>query len=258
MNIKRCLEILELESVSSLAELKRAYRDLVQIWHPDRFHGNSRLEQNAGKKLKEITLAYEHLLAYFDPDQSKRLRTSSSDAKNEALRLGPDRRAAFQRNVQGHDISSRIDETRAARTSQSPDVRVYPARRPSPARKIFRYGFFCIFLVVAGIIVYVSLNMDISVLELKEPSSFVLEKLNIGEKKEEIQQKPNPSLQPSKQNQGQEIKPLQTDSYYEIYLDSGNSILTESWWEEGDMIIYKKYSGSMGIEKKRVKKIIKR
>jgi DnaJ-class molecular chaperone len=54
MDKRRYLEILELESVISPEALKRAYRDMVQIWHPDRFHGKSRLEKMASAKLKDI------------------------------------------------------------------------------------------------------------------------------------------------------------------------------------------------------------
>jgi hypothetical protein len=34
--------------------------------------------------------------------------------------------------------------------------------------------------------------------------------------------------------------------------------MTEMWWEESDMIVYKVDGGSMGIERSRVKKIVKR
>ena len=45
---------------------------------------------------------------------------------------------------------------------------------------------------------------------------------------------------------------------FEIHLDSGSIIMTETWWEENDMIMYKVDGGSMGIERSRVKKIVKR
>ena len=258
MNIKRCLEILELESVSSPGELKRAYRDLVQIWHPDRFHGNPRLEHNAGKKLKEITLAYKHLLVYFDPSQSKRLRTSSSNLHNNSSRLSPNGRAAIQSEDQAPNSSNRVDARRAAKTGQSPSLRVYPARRVSSARKLVTFGFLCLLLGVAGVIIYFLFDMDITSLKLKGPSPAVLEKIKIGEKKKEVIKNDEPAVQHITKNPGKIPKPPEADTLYEIYLDSGNTILTKSWWKEGDMIMYKKYGGSMGIEKSRVKKIVDR
>ena len=78
MDTRQCLKILELENVTSITELKKAYRKMVQTWHPDRFHGDPRKAQVAEAKLKDINQAYKHCCAYFDPDQSKSLKTSSA------------------------------------------------------------------------------------------------------------------------------------------------------------------------------------
>jgi DnaJ domain len=40
------------------ADLRAAYLDLVQVWHPDRFEGNERLRKKAERKLQEINTAY--------------------------------------------------------------------------------------------------------------------------------------------------------------------------------------------------------
>jgi hypothetical protein len=40
------------------AELRAAYLDLVQVWHPDRFEHNERLRRKAERKLQEINAAY--------------------------------------------------------------------------------------------------------------------------------------------------------------------------------------------------------
>src|SRR6266480_819933 len=61
--ISRCYRLLGLEPGASLEEVQKAYRDLVQVWHPDRFTSNERLQSKAQEQLKEINLAYEYLLA---------------------------------------------------------------------------------------------------------------------------------------------------------------------------------------------------
>lgn len=61
MNIRQCYEVLELNPPVSLDDLKQAYKDLVQVWHPDRFSHNPRLRQKAEEKLKQINVAYESL-----------------------------------------------------------------------------------------------------------------------------------------------------------------------------------------------------
>jgi curved DNA-binding protein CbpA len=61
MNNKRYFEILELAPDASMDALNQAYRDLVNIWHPDRFTANPRLQKKAEEKLKELNQAYEAL-----------------------------------------------------------------------------------------------------------------------------------------------------------------------------------------------------
>jgi len=61
--ISRCCRVLNVKPGASLEEVKEAYRDLVQVWHPDRFSEKERLQNRAQEQLKEINLAYEYLTA---------------------------------------------------------------------------------------------------------------------------------------------------------------------------------------------------
>ena len=60
-----CYRTLGLEANSSPEQVKQAYRDLVRVWHPDRFSHDERLRLIAQEKLKEINGAYELLKAAF-------------------------------------------------------------------------------------------------------------------------------------------------------------------------------------------------
>lgn len=77
MDIKKCFEIFELDRPASLYEVKQAYKDIVNVWHPDRFSNNPRLKQKAEEKLKEINVAYDTLKSYLaskqdvEPEQDK-------------------------------------------------------------------------------------------------------------------------------------------------------------------------------------------
>jgi preprotein translocase subunit Sec63 len=63
--ISRCIEILGLKPSASHEEVNQAYRDLANVWHPDRFVGNPRLQKKAEEKLKEINAAYEYIKSFY-------------------------------------------------------------------------------------------------------------------------------------------------------------------------------------------------
>jgi hypothetical protein len=52
---------LEVGEYATPAEIKAAYRDLVKVWHPDRFGEDSRLRQRAEQRLQRINEAYRRL-----------------------------------------------------------------------------------------------------------------------------------------------------------------------------------------------------
>ena len=58
MLTKEALDVLALRPGATLAEIKEAYRDLVKVWHPDRFGSDPGLRQKAEDKLKQINQAY--------------------------------------------------------------------------------------------------------------------------------------------------------------------------------------------------------
>ena len=58
MLTNEALDILALRPGASAVEIKGAYRDLVKVWHPDRFGSDPRLREKAEDKLKQINEAY--------------------------------------------------------------------------------------------------------------------------------------------------------------------------------------------------------
>jgi preprotein translocase subunit Sec63 len=63
MDLLDCYRVLELDPPVTDEQLKRAYRDLTKVWHPDRFGDDAALRRKAEAKLKEINTAYEALCA---------------------------------------------------------------------------------------------------------------------------------------------------------------------------------------------------
>lgn len=78
MDIKRSFEILELHPGVSLKKAKQAYRDLVRVWHPDRFLDKPRLMQKAEEKLKEINEAYRMVFSFLNSGSRPNLPNDES------------------------------------------------------------------------------------------------------------------------------------------------------------------------------------
>jgi len=58
---RRLLAVLELPPDASLEQIERAWRDLVKVWHPDRFARDTALQARATARLAEINAAHERL-----------------------------------------------------------------------------------------------------------------------------------------------------------------------------------------------------
>jgi len=80
MDLKRAFEIIEIDETASFSEVKRSYRDLASVWHPDRHSLNSRLLEKSLKKMQEINEAYD-LLSLFYANRDTRNTGSHENEK---------------------------------------------------------------------------------------------------------------------------------------------------------------------------------
>lgn len=76
--LSRCFDILEIRRGASIEEVKRAYRDMAQVWHPDRYAHNPRLRAKAEEKLKTLNEAYQRISTYTERTSTH----TSGPAKN--------------------------------------------------------------------------------------------------------------------------------------------------------------------------------
>lgn len=79
-------------------QIKQAYRDLVKIWHPDRFAHDTHLQLKAEAKLKEINEAYKQLQPLIDrkraatrPSEIRRPNTDNERSKQRQFNRKPGR-----------------------------------------------------------------------------------------------------------------------------------------------------------------------
>lgn len=87
MQAREALDVLALRPGATSAEIKEAYRDLVKVWHPDRFGDDQRLRQKAEAKLKEINEAYN--LLQREPVSAETHSASSERPKSSATYTTP-------------------------------------------------------------------------------------------------------------------------------------------------------------------------
>jgi DnaJ domain len=85
--------ILGIRPGATWQELRRAYKSLVNIWHPDRFQQNTRQRKLAEEKTKEINKSYKELTEYYKkfgalPQAAK--KTNIPVTKNTASQNVPD------------------------------------------------------------------------------------------------------------------------------------------------------------------------
>jgi len=65
------LAVLGLKPGASWNEVNESYRDLMRVWHPDRFQGDERLLKKASDKTVAINSAMQSLRAEYDPEKAK-------------------------------------------------------------------------------------------------------------------------------------------------------------------------------------------
>jgi hypothetical protein len=65
LSIDQAFQILEVPSTATWEEVRQAYREMVKVWHPDRFQADAKFQARATKKAQDINLAYQVLEKHF-------------------------------------------------------------------------------------------------------------------------------------------------------------------------------------------------
>lgn len=69
--MEKYYKILDLNTNATEQEVKQAYRELVKVWHPDRFAHDIKLQKRAEEKLKEINDAYQRIVEHFNKSYTR-------------------------------------------------------------------------------------------------------------------------------------------------------------------------------------------
>ena len=258
MNLQQCLKILELENLGSFQDAKRAYKDLVRVWHPDRFQGNPRLKQKADQKLREINLAFTFLSEYLESRHAAQVGAAKTTPRNSPSVINKSNDAAKSASHKPETNQHAMAQTYVAKStgSATPGGKIMPGT-PSIGRYVL-LAFFFIVVSISALVVYLVTTTDKIASTTSRVATEAMENiLHKLEKSDSFQKNDTPTRR-FIQDLDRENKAEASEKKFEIHLDSSSIIMTEMWWEEGDMIMYKIDGGTMGIERSRVKKIVKR
>ena len=117
MNRNEALNILGLEDDATADDIKVAYRETVQILHPDKFAGNEKLQSRATEQFKRLQEAYE-LLSSGTSGRGGSGRTSAGNARapSSAARSGTETEGDVEvEYVTEAEIKARLAGIAAAR-----------------------------------------------------------------------------------------------------------------------------------------------
>ena len=111
---EKCFEILGVSSHASSDEVKQAYRDLVNVWHPDRFSHNDRLRKKAEEELIKINLAYEEIQQFFSIEREhQRLKAEGEERSKREAETRAKEQAAYRAKAKAEAEARMRQKTKA-------------------------------------------------------------------------------------------------------------------------------------------------
>ena len=123
-DLKDALAVLELPPKTTRSEVKKSYRTLLKVWHPDRFTGDPEMQATAEERTKRITVAYGTVMDYLKTGQGATQTGPSADEarqrEHEAQRSQRER--AEQAAAAERQRSERQVNTRAKNVDAAQDV----------------------------------------------------------------------------------------------------------------------------------------
>jgi hypothetical protein len=137
MTLAAAFEILGVAGDATPDQVKLAFRDLAQVWHPDRFANSERLRSRAEAKMREINCAYDYLKQHFASTHSGS-RTESSNATSSRHDQTQTNESSQGANggkcARAETVGDGSDKARSAKPSPQPTKR-------SPKRKSGQQGW---------------------------------------------------------------------------------------------------------------------
>jgi hypothetical protein len=259
MNLKKCLQVLQLQQAGSISDVEQAYHQMIETWRPNRFAAGSLLQIQAEDKIKEINIAYQTLTAFFSPqggkDKLSRLQTPSPrDFRSHSRDKSSVSRKA---NPQAHSSATAHTFRPLPPTTSGRDG-------GKSLRRVASGKFLWVGLLIVLTLVSILAIRYLAMLDKKSsqahPQSSLLKRLTLQTKttKKAIPEKQSVAEPTAVMLPQNEKKSPAAPGVFEIHLKQGDVIRVQRWWQQGNMIMYTTKYGTMGVEKNAVEQIVSR
>lgn len=139
-DISKDYRALGLSADASPVEVKKAYRELVKRWHPDRFHQQSVLERRrADERIKEITSAYHRI----SKEWARRRKVDPREPSSEETAQAPPRESPAEEAPAWKPASARSWKSRIGSSAEAFHRRFRTLfRSASMKRRLLAVGIF--------------------------------------------------------------------------------------------------------------------
>jgi hypothetical protein len=107
-SVKDCLHLFGLRPGASWDEVNAAYRDLVRVWHPDRFHSDERLLKKANDQTAILNLAMQKLRSEYNPDSARPKPKTDSHASGPKTERPKPQPQSYQQGFDAEDRAERV------------------------------------------------------------------------------------------------------------------------------------------------------
>jgi len=241
-SILHCYKILGLPKDATVEDVNRTHKDLVTIWHPDRFTNNPRLQKKAENYMAKVNAARDTVVLFLESGQPfPEFNEQAAEPQDSA-----------QNSSGGHAPKGARDAEDKPKQSK----REWVERKPKRTWLWRLVYLFSIFLVVSSLFIIPKVRNWYPILD--NPAEYLKHTVKSAayEILGEVTQANSPQNELPKVNKptmAQE-QPL-IEQLVEIRLTDGNVIVAKSCRVKDDMLIYQLNHGSMGIERSRVKSI---
>lgn len=94
MEIREAYLALDLPFGATATEIEQSFRDLVRVWHPDRFEHDASLQRKATERLSRINEAYSVLSQELQADDEQSSASAATAHREQCKYLGRDPRLA--------------------------------------------------------------------------------------------------------------------------------------------------------------------